>query len=259
MLDRRLTPSSIHGKNLIPCGLLPQGVSGHQDTSGFPAYIELRAQWRLPLGGLCHLCGRLAVQAIIHVAGIGHSWRSSERSVRDSVSSALDEAKAREFRSVAIPLIGAGTGGGSEDDIQRIIEEECDRSDYSGERVIVRYDSKKWPRGRCYCDLWNKSPNTLASQGVPEGFCGLCNVCGAPGHVLHFPGAAPVTIAWCRKHYYRTMILHPMGSIGIFVWGLAVLSVVAGLIMIIFKASKPLHRPSRFSVSVDFSSTSLSS
>ncbi|MBP7529637.1 MAG: macro domain-containing protein [Syntrophorhabdaceae bacterium] len=226
-------------RNLIPWWLLlPQGVSGAiKKRAGYRPFIELRHSGVLPLGGASVTsAGRLPFKAIIHVAGIGHSWRSSERSVRDSVSSALDEAKAREFRSVAIPLIGAGTGGGSEDDIQRIIEEECDRSDYSGEIVIVRYDSKKWPRGRCYCDLWNKSPNTLASQGVPEGFCGLCNVCGAPGHVLHFPGAAPVTIAWCRKHYYRTMILHPMGSIGIFVWGLAVLSVVAGLIMIIFKA-----------------------
>lgn len=226
-------------RNLIPWWLLlPQGVSGAiKKRAGYRPFVELRHSGVLPLGGASVTsAGRLPFKAIIHVAGIGHNWRSSGRSVRDSVRSALNEAKTREFRSVAIPLIGAGTGGGSENDIQRIIEEECDHSDYDGEIVIVRYDSKKWPRGRCYCDLWNTSPNTLASQGVPEGFCGLCNVCGAPGHVLHFPGAAPVTLAWCRKHYYRTMILHPMGSIGVFLWGLAVLFVVAGLIMIVFKA-----------------------
>jgi O-acetyl-ADP-ribose deacetylase (regulator of RNase III) len=81
----------------------------------------------------------LPFKAIIHVAGIGHTWRSSERSVRQSVRSALAIAQEREYRSIAFPLIGAGTGGGSPEHIERMICEEIERSDYSGEVIVVRY------------------------------------------------------------------------------------------------------------------------
>ena len=222
-------------RNLIPWWLLlPQGVSGAiKKRAGYRPFVELRRSGILPLGGASVTsAGRLPFKAIIHVAGIGHNWRSSERSIRDSVCSALKEAKRRGFRSVAFPLVGAGTGGGSEDDVQRIIEEECRDSDYDGEIVIVRHKAKEWPYGCCYCDLWNNSPDTLEKQGIPRGFCGLCDVCGAPGHLQHFPGAVPFTGAWCRKHYYRAMILHPMGSIGAFIWGIGALAVV-GLIVIL--------------------------
>lgn len=57
----------------------------------------------------------------------------------------------------------------------------------------------------CYCSLWQTSPELLRSQGVPEGFCGLCEVrvkgrrCGRPGHTQAHP-SAPVTAAWCEAH-----------------------------------------------------------
>jgi len=38
-------------------------------------------------------------------------WRSSERSIRDSVRNAMRLATEHGFRSTAFPLIGAGTGG----------------------------------------------------------------------------------------------------------------------------------------------------
>ncbi|RME91811.1 MAG: Appr-1-p processing protein, partial [Verrucomicrobia bacterium] len=57
--------------------------------------------------------GRLPFKAIIHVAGINLLWRSSERSIRDSVRNALALARDRGYRSLAFPLIGAGSGGGS--------------------------------------------------------------------------------------------------------------------------------------------------
>ncbi len=216
-------------RNLIPWWLLlPRGVSGAiKKRAGLRPFVELRRSGVLALGGASVTsAGRLPFKAIIHVAGIGHDWRSSEKSIRDSVCSALREVGARGFRSVAFPLIGAGTGGGSEVDVEGFIEEECRRSDWDGEVVIVRYRNEKWPPGRCHCDLWKKSPQTLASQGIPEGFCGLCDVCGKPGHILHFPGFVPVTRVWCRKHYYRAMILHPGGSIGIFVWAFGVAAAI---------------------------------
>ena len=59
------------------------------------------------------------------------------------------------------------------------------------------------PHGDCYCGLWEKSPQTLIDQGVPEGYCGLCSVsgCGRPGHIRHYPGPVPVTLCWCDEHY----------------------------------------------------------
>jgi hypothetical protein len=78
---------------------------------------------------------------------------------------------------------------------------------------------EKWHHGWCYCSLWEKNPEALEDQGLPRGFCGRCHVCGKPGHTLHFPGAVPFTGAWCKFHYYRAMIFHPGGTIGIFLWG----------------------------------------
>ncbi len=96
--------------------------------------------------------------------------------------------------------------------------------------LFKRWRIDKWPPDRCYCDLWKKNPKILIKQGVPEGFCGFCDRCGEPGHVLHFPGALPVTLGWCRKHYYRAMMLHQLGSIGIFLWGGVALLAIVGLI-----------------------------
>jgi len=70
----------------------------------------------------------------------------------------------------------------------------------------------------CYCDLWEKSPETLEKQGVPRGYCGLCEVCRAPGHTQHFPGGIPYTGAWCDKHYRRLLFFDPRGAIGCPLW-----------------------------------------
>jgi hypothetical protein len=53
----------------------------------------------------------------------------------------------------------------------------------------------------CYCDLWTKSPEVLRKQGIPEGYCGICERCGRPGHLRHFPGPVPYTGAWCDRCY----------------------------------------------------------
>lgn len=83
--------------------------------------------------------GRLSFKAIIHVAGINLLWRSSEKSVRGSVRSALDLASQRGFTSIAFPLIGAGSGGGNQDRIRNWMLEEFASSDFSGEVRLVRF------------------------------------------------------------------------------------------------------------------------
>ena len=51
----------------------------------------------------------------------------------------------------------------------------------------------------CYCNLWQTNPEVLRQQGLPEGFCGICERCGQPGHTQHFPGPVPYTGAWCDR------------------------------------------------------------
>lgn len=129
-------------RNLIPWWLLlPQGISGAiKKRGGVGPFKELRNFGVLPLGGAVVTGpGRLPFKAIIHVAGIGHLWRSSEASIRGSVRSALSRAKEHRFDSIAFPLIGAGTGGGSQDEVEAMIHDEIERSDYPGRAVIVRF------------------------------------------------------------------------------------------------------------------------
>lgn len=129
-------------RNLIPWWLLlPQGISGAiKKRAGFKPFQELRKFGVLPLGGAAVTsAGRLPFKAIIHVAGIGHTWTSSEESVRRSVRSSLEEAIKHDFSSVGYPLIGAGTGGGSPEEVREMIREEIETSEFHGRAVIVTF------------------------------------------------------------------------------------------------------------------------
>ena len=133
-------------RNLIPWWLLlPQGISGAiKKRGGLAPFKELRKFGVLPLGGAAVTgAGRLPFKAIIHVAGIGHCWRSSEVTIRGSVRSAISKAQEHGFESIGFPLIGAGTGGGSPDKVEAMIREEIERSNYTGRAVIVRYAKKR--------------------------------------------------------------------------------------------------------------------
>jgi O-acetyl-ADP-ribose deacetylase (regulator of RNase III) len=101
-------------RNIIPWWLLlPQGVSGAiRRRAGTSPFREVRKHGSIPLGGsVLTSAGKLPQKGIIHVAGINTLWKASERSIRDSVANALQLAYASGFRSIAFPLIGAGTGG----------------------------------------------------------------------------------------------------------------------------------------------------
>lgn len=133
-------------RNLIPWWLLlPQGVSGAiKKRAGYGPFRELARMGLLPLGGAVLTgAGRLPFRGIIHVAGIGLWWRSSEWSVRQSVRNALDLAADNGFRSIAFPLVGAGTGGGRPDQVQAIMEDAIRNSGFDGEVVLVRYQNSR--------------------------------------------------------------------------------------------------------------------
>jgi O-acetyl-ADP-ribose deacetylase (regulator of RNase III) len=71
--------------------------------------------------------GKLPFKGIIHVAGINMLWRASERSIRDSVSNAVRLAEEKGFKSIAFPLIGAGSGGFNQERAKTLMLDELSR------------------------------------------------------------------------------------------------------------------------------------
>jgi O-acetyl-ADP-ribose deacetylase (regulator of RNase III) len=140
-----ITPSIIvnaWNRNIIPWWLLiPQGVSGAiKKRGGLQPFRELGRMGAIPLGHAVETSpGTLPFKSIIHVAGINLLWQSSERSIRDSVRNAISIAQNRGYKSLALPLIGAGSGGGKSTKVQSIIEDELTHCRFDGEVRIVRY------------------------------------------------------------------------------------------------------------------------
>ncbi len=127
-------------RNLFPWWLLiPQGVSkALRRRAGTAPFRELRSKGILALGAAVETGpGRLPHRAIIHVAGIGFLWRSSEKAVRASVRNAIALAAARGYRSLAFPLVGAGTGGKRREDVRAWMRSELESLEFPGEVRIV--------------------------------------------------------------------------------------------------------------------------
>lgn len=129
-------------RNIIPWWLLiPQGVSGAiKRKAGYSPFRELGRKGPIPLGGAVETgAGNLPYRAIIHVAGISMWWTSSEKSIRNSVRKTIELAVDRGYRSIAFPLIGAGTGGGGEETVLATMQDELNKLQYDGEVRLVRY------------------------------------------------------------------------------------------------------------------------
>jgi len=133
-------------RNLIPWWLLlPQGVSGAiKKKAGVAPFCELRKYGTLALGqAVLTGAGRLPLKGIIHVAGIGHLWMPSEESVRSATRNALIVAKNAGYRSIAFPLIGAGTGGMKREKVLELMTQEIETAQYGGDVTIVVYDRQR--------------------------------------------------------------------------------------------------------------------
>jgi O-acetyl-ADP-ribose deacetylase len=131
-------------RNLIPWWLLlPQGVSGAiKRRGGTTPFKELAKHGPISLGGaVLTSAGRLPYKAIIHVAGINLFWRASERSIRDSVRNAMNVARKHQFKSIAFPLIGAGSGGFSQEQSKSLMLDELHAFDVQMTVKVVVY---KW-------------------------------------------------------------------------------------------------------------------
>jgi O-acetyl-ADP-ribose deacetylase (regulator of RNase III) len=129
-------------RNLFPWWLLlPQGVSGAiKRRAGLAPFKELRRYGMLPLGAAVITGpGRLPIKGIIHVAGIGLTWRASEASVRLSVRNAVEVAQTQGYQSLAFPLIGAGTGALKPARVEQLMLEELSTLDFDADVRVVRF------------------------------------------------------------------------------------------------------------------------
>lgn len=119
-------------RNIIPWWLLlPQGISGAIKRRGGTApFKEVRRHGAIPLGGaVLTSAGKLPFKGIIHVAGVNMLWRASERSIRNSVKSAIRLAHENSFTSIGFPLIGAGSGGFNEEQAKALMLDELRKLD----------------------------------------------------------------------------------------------------------------------------------
>jgi len=67
----------------------------------------------------------------------------------------------------------------------------------------------------CYCSERESNPELAQSlKNIPEGYCGLCDICGEPGHMRAHPRLS-TTGVWCEQHWqeltkYRIITLSDM-------------------------------------------------
>lgn len=129
-------------RNIIPWWLLlPQGVSGAiKKQGGTQPFKELRKFGSLALGqAVITSAGKLPYEAIIHVAGINMLWRASEKSIRDSTQNAIQLAISEGYRSIAFPLIGAGSGSFDQQKSKEIMLRQLQEAENPIEVTLVIY------------------------------------------------------------------------------------------------------------------------
>jgi O-acetyl-ADP-ribose deacetylase (regulator of RNase III) len=117
---------TVTASTIIPWWLLlPQGVLGAIKKRGGTGPFKELAKHGQILWGLAVLtsAGNLPFKGIIHVTGIDMLWRASERSTRDSFRNAMALAAEHGFKSIAFPLIGAGSGGFNQERAKEIMED----------------------------------------------------------------------------------------------------------------------------------------
>jgi len=57
----------------------------------------------------------------------------------------------------------------------------------------------------CYClDRGNPKMDKFFAD-IPEGYCGICDVCGEYGHLNAHP-TMPTSGSWCDEHYDELLI-----------------------------------------------------
>lgn len=128
-------------RNVIPWWLLlPQGVSGAiKKRGGLQPFREIGRTGPMALGeARLTTAGRLPFRGVIHVAGINMAWQGSQYATKESVRNAIKLADKHGFKSIAFPLIGAGSGGRKNEVVQQWMQEALSALNYDGDvRIVV--------------------------------------------------------------------------------------------------------------------------
>jgi len=72
--------------------------------------------------------------------------------------------------------------------------------------------TKRKSSRNCYCN--ERKINSVFAESIkeiPDGFCGICEVCGKYGHTNAHPHL-PTTGAWCDKHW-NELVSHKIVNI----------------------------------------------
>ena len=118
--------------NVIPWFLLlPQGVSGAiRKRAGMEAFHPLTTAGYLKPGTAVFApAGKLDFKGIIHVAALTPFWTTSETIIQTCVKNAIQMALAKEFTSLAFPLLGTGVGGQNPDAVAQMIRKTASELD----------------------------------------------------------------------------------------------------------------------------------
>jgi O-acetyl-ADP-ribose deacetylase (regulator of RNase III) len=129
-------------RNIIPWWLLlPQGVSGAiKRKAGLKPFREVGKSGPIPLGeARLTSAGNLKFKAIIHVAGINMFWIATEYSVLSSVSNAMKLVAENNFKSVAFPLIGSGSGNRGKEWSLNLIDSALGKIETTSRVIVVSY------------------------------------------------------------------------------------------------------------------------
>ena len=129
-------------RNIIPWWLLlPHGVSGAiKKRGGTKPFQEIGSTGPLPLGHARKTsAGTLPFKAIIHVASIDLLWNADETSITDSVVNAMKLAEAEGFKSIAFPVLGAGSGRFNAKQAEDIMRNAFARMDSKLDVRLVRF------------------------------------------------------------------------------------------------------------------------
>jgi O-acetyl-ADP-ribose deacetylase (regulator of RNase III) len=73
--------------------------------------------------------GKLAFKGIIHIAALTPFWTTSETIIQTCVKNAIQMALAKEFTSLAFPLLGSGVGGQNPDAVAKLIRKTASEVD----------------------------------------------------------------------------------------------------------------------------------
>jgi len=79
----------------------------------------------------------------------------------------------------------------------------------------------------CYCSQRGNTDMNNLFKDIPEGFCGVCDVCGEYGHLNAHP-TMPTSGSWCDKHYKELLVspsidLSQVFGIGITIFYVAIM------------------------------------